>query len=82
MVAITQEDLPYIVLTEDPNLQAYRTDRIATSSRSARPRTGDLICEQVSYEGLLALEPRRGRSDDDDGGRRRRGRSRSSRPSS
>ena len=29
MVAITQEDLPYLVLTEDPNLQAYRTDRLA-----------------------------------------------------
>ena len=29
MVAITQRDLPYIVLTYDPNLQAYRTDRIA-----------------------------------------------------
>ena len=30
MVAITQRDLPYIVLTYDPNLQAYRTDRIRT----------------------------------------------------
>ena len=29
MVAITQHDLPYLVLTYDPNLQAYRTDRIA-----------------------------------------------------
>ena len=39
MVAIIQEDLPYIVLTEDPNLQAYRSDQIAESSRSARPTT-------------------------------------------
>ena len=30
MVAITQRDLPYLVLTEDPELQAYRTDRIET----------------------------------------------------
>ena len=29
MVAMTQADLPYLVLTYDPNLQAYRTDRIA-----------------------------------------------------
>ena len=29
MVAITQRDLPYLVLTYDPNLQAYRTDRVA-----------------------------------------------------
>ena len=28
MVAITQRDLPYIVLTYDPNLQAYRTDTV------------------------------------------------------
>ena len=29
MVAITQEDLPYLVLTEDPNLQAYRDRPLA-----------------------------------------------------
>ena len=29
MVALTQRDLPYLVLTYDPNLQAYRTDRLA-----------------------------------------------------
>ena len=26
---ITQRDLPYLVLTYDPNLEAYRTDRLA-----------------------------------------------------
>ncbi len=39
MVAITQEDLPYIVLTEDPNLQAYRTDAISSPGRFAPPTT-------------------------------------------
>ncbi len=29
MVALTQRDLPYLVLTYDPNLEAYRTDRVA-----------------------------------------------------
>ncbi len=38
----TQEDLPYVVLTDDPNLQAYRTDRLANveqPARRARPAT-------------------------------------------
>ena len=29
MIALTQRDLPYLVLTYDPILQAYRTDRLA-----------------------------------------------------
>ena len=49
MVAITQRDLPYLVITEDPNLEAYRTDKVAnvepvcpeapaaTSSATRRP---------------------------------------------
>ena len=28
MVAITQRDVPYVVITYDANLQAYRTDTI------------------------------------------------------
>ena len=32
MIAISQRDLPYLVLTYDPNLQAYRTDRIGNVS--------------------------------------------------
>ena len=48
MVAITQEDLPYIVLTEDPNLQAYRNDAISSPGPVCpADDTGDLICEQV-----------------------------------
>jgi peptide/nickel transport system substrate-binding protein len=69
MVAITQEDLPYIVLTEDPNLQAYRTDAISTPGPVCpADDTGDLMCEQVSYAGLFGLEAAEGASDDDDGG--------------
>ncbi len=29
MIAISQRDLPYIVLTVDSTLQAYRTDKLA-----------------------------------------------------
>ena len=68
MVDITQEDLPYIVLTEDPNLQAYRTDRISGIHPVCPEDGGDFICEQVSYEPLLSIGPADGASSDDDGG--------------
>jgi peptide/nickel transport system substrate-binding protein len=57
MVAITQRDLPYLVLSEDPKLQAYRTDRIAEVTPVCPAKTGDLFCDQVSWEGVLALKP-------------------------
>lgn len=62
MVALTQRDLPYLVLTEDPQLQAYRTDKIETISPICPEETGDLFCDQVSYEGVLALHPIAGAS--------------------
>jgi peptide/nickel transport system substrate-binding protein len=73
MVAITQEDVAYLVLTEDPNLQAYRTDRISGLEPACPAETGDLICEQASYEPLLTAEPASaasgdGGDGDDDGG--------------
>lgn len=68
MVAITQEDLPYIVLTEDPNLAAYRSDQVANVEPACPAETGDPICEQVSYEALLALAPAEGASEGDGGG--------------
>ena len=56
MVAITQRDLPYLVLTYDPNLQAYRTDRVANVEPVCpEDETGDIICEQVGYAPLLTL---------------------------
>jgi peptide/nickel transport system substrate-binding protein len=61
MLNIAAENVAYLVLTEDPNLQAYRTDAIAEISPACpADETGDLICEQVSYEPVLALEPASG----------------------
>ena len=69
MVALAQEDLPYLVLTYDPELQAYRTDRIEEIEPVCpEDEGGDLICAQVSYEPVLALEPADGSSSSDDGG--------------
>jgi peptide/nickel transport system substrate-binding protein len=71
MVAIGQEDVVYVVLTEDPNLQAYRTDRLSNVEQQCpADDTGDIFCEQVSYEPLLSLAPADGSSGggDDDGG--------------
>ena len=48
MVAITQRDLPYMVLTYDPNLQAYRTDRVANVEPVCPEATGDIICDQIA----------------------------------
>jgi peptide/nickel transport system substrate-binding protein len=62
MVAIAQRDLPYLVLTYDPNLQAYRTDRISGVHPTCPDGTGDIFCEQISYEGLLPLGPASGES--------------------
>jgi peptide/nickel transport system substrate-binding protein len=57
MVAITQDELPYLVLTEDPVLQAYRTDRIESIAPICPAETGDLFCDSVSPLGVLALNP-------------------------
>ncbi len=41
MIAILQEDVPYIVLTEDPYLEAYNSDSLEQRrALSARPRPG------------------------------------------
>lgn len=69
MVAIAQQDLPYLVITYDPELQAYRTDRVSGIDRTCpEGEDGDLICAQVSYEPLLSIEPADGSSDDGGGG--------------
>jgi peptide/nickel transport system substrate-binding protein len=58
MVALTQRDLPYLVLTYDPNLQAYRTDRVANVEPTCpQDSTGDAFCDQISYEPLLTIAP-------------------------
>jgi peptide/nickel transport system substrate-binding protein len=60
MIAITQRDLPYIVLTEDPRLEAYRTDAVTNVTPSCPSDQGNIFCQQVSYEPLLSLEPAEG----------------------
>ena len=57
MIEISQRDLPYLVLTVDPYLQAYRTDRLAGVERSCPKPDGDLICDQVSYAPWLGFTP-------------------------
>jgi peptide/nickel transport system substrate-binding protein len=67
MVALTQRDLPYIVLTYDPNLQAYRTDRVANVEPVCpEDSTGDMMCDQISYEPMLTIAP--GSSSGESGG--------------
>ena len=68
MVAITQRDLPYLVLTYDPELQAYRTDRIEGIEPVCPAETGDTMCAQVSYEPLLSFTPGSTSSSDEGGG--------------
>lgn len=69
MVNILQTDLPYIVLTEDPNLQAYRSDRIANVEPVCPAEDGDIFCEQAGYMPLLELAPAsEATSSSDDGG--------------
>ena len=60
MVDLTQRDLPYIVLTYDPNLQAYRTDTVANVEPACPADGGDIICEQVGYAPLSTHHPGRG----------------------
>ena len=57
MIDMTQRDLPYIVLTVDPILQAYRTDRISGVEQQCPMPDGDIICDQVSYAPMLTLGP-------------------------
>ena len=58
MVAITQRDLPYLVLTYDPNLRGV-PDRQDRERRAGLPggRDGDIFCDQTSYAPLLTMAP-------------------------
>jgi peptide/nickel transport system substrate-binding protein len=57
LVEISQEDLPYLVLTVDPTLQAYRTEALSGVELSCPKPDGDLYCEQVSYAPWANLGP-------------------------
>jgi peptide/nickel transport system substrate-binding protein len=63
MIDLTQRDLPYLVLTYDPLLEAYRTDRVANVERVCPKPDGDAFCREVSYEPLLTIAPASGESD-------------------
>ncbi len=65
---ILQEEVAYVVLTEDPNLQAYRTDRIANVEAVCPSESGDILCEQAGYGPLVTLEPASGSDSSSDGG--------------
>jgi peptide/nickel transport system substrate-binding protein len=67
MIGMTQRDLPYLVLTEDPYLTAYRTDRVGGIERACPKPDGDPFCQQVSYESMLALAPVEGGGSDGGG---------------
>ncbi len=57
MIDILQRDLPYLVLTVDPVLEAYRSDRIENVELSCPQPTGDVLCAATSYAPLLTLAP-------------------------
>jgi peptide/nickel transport system substrate-binding protein len=60
MVAITQRDLPYIVLTEDPYLEAYNADALADFEPSCPTGEGTIFCQQISNEPIVTLAPGEG----------------------
>jgi peptide/nickel transport system substrate-binding protein len=68
MIDLTQRDLPYLVLTEDPVLEAYRTDRIGNVELSCPKPDGGAFCQQVSYEPMLTIAPAEGGGDGGGGG--------------
>src|SRR4029079_2866477 len=57
LVGLTQRDLPYLVLTVDPTLQAYRTDRVSGAQRICPAGDGDIICDEVGYTAWSTLGP-------------------------
>jgi peptide/nickel transport system substrate-binding protein len=57
LIDISQRDLPYVVLTVDPILQAYRTDRLSGVKQQCPEPNGDIFCDEVSYQPLLTLGP-------------------------
>jgi peptide/nickel transport system substrate-binding protein len=65
MIALSQRDLPYLVLTDDPWLEAYRTDRMTNVAKQCPKPGGDVLCQQVNYTAIAELEPGEG---GDDGG--------------
>ena len=63
MIDLSQRDLPYLVLTEDPWLEAYRSDRLQGLVKACPKPVGDVMCQQVTYETMLSVAPKEGSSD-------------------
>jgi ABC-type transport system substrate-binding protein len=57
MIALSQRDLPYIVLTVDPTLQAYRTDKLSGVKGQCPEPSGDITCDQVGYAAIAGMRP-------------------------
>ena len=57
LISISQRDLPYIVLTVDPVLQAYRSDKLGNVKRTCPEPNGDILCDEVGYVAVSALTP-------------------------
>jgi peptide/nickel transport system substrate-binding protein len=57
LIAISQRDLPYIVLTVDPILAAYRSDKLSNIKRTCPEPNGDIMCDEVGYTAISALAP-------------------------
>jgi peptide/nickel transport system substrate-binding protein len=57
MIALSQRDLPYLVLTVDPVLQAYRTDKVSGVERSCPQPSGDITCDQVTGATFVSMGP-------------------------
>ena len=71
LVGLTQRDLPYLVLTVDPILQAYRTDRVSgvTADLPAARRRHHL--RRGRLHRVVDARPARRRHGRQDGGRQR-----------
>jgi peptide/nickel transport system substrate-binding protein len=57
LIEISQRDLPYLVLTVDPTLQAYRANRVSGAQQICPKPDGDLICDEVGYQAFFTLGP-------------------------
>jgi peptide/nickel transport system substrate-binding protein len=57
MIALSQRDLPYLVLTVDPTLQAYRTDKVSGVKPSCPQPVGDITCDQVTGATFISMGP-------------------------
>jgi peptide/nickel transport system substrate-binding protein len=57
MIALSQRDLPYLVLTVDPVLQAYRSDKLSGVTRSCPQPNGDITCDEVTGVTFVTMGP-------------------------